>query len=52
MEKGMVLTLKFQVMNTNLTVCLELVYEHARKTYTACVDYSPSNRNYTRAVDR
>ena len=32
-------------MNTDFTVCLELTYEHARKTYTACVDYCPSNGN-------
>lgn len=30
-------------MDTNLTVCLELTYEHAHKTYTTCVDYCPSN---------
>lgn len=37
--------LKFQVMDIDLTVCLELIYEHARKTYTACIDYCPSNGN-------
>ena len=32
-------------MDTDFTVCLELTYEHARKTYIACVDYCPSNGN-------
>ena len=32
-------------MDTNLTVCLELTYEHARKTYITCVDYCSSNGN-------
>lgn len=32
-------------MDTNLTVCLELTYEHACKTYTTCVDYCSSNGN-------
>lgn len=32
-------------MDTNFTVCLELTYEHARKTYTTCVDYCSSNGN-------
>lgn len=32
-------------MDTNLTVCLELIYEHARKTYIACIDYCSSNGN-------
>ena len=32
-------------MDTDFTVCLELTYEHAYKTYTACVDYCPSNGN-------
>lgn len=30
-------------MDTDFTVRLELIYEHACKTYTACVDYCPSN---------
>lgn len=32
-------------MDTNFTVRLELTYEHACKTYIACVDYCPSNGN-------
>lgn len=32
-------------MDTDFTVCLELTYEYMRKTYTACVDYCPSNGN-------
>lgn len=32
-------------MDTNLTVCLELTYEHVRKTYTTCVDCCSSNGN-------
>jgi len=32
-------------MDIDFIVCLELIYEHARKTYTACVDYCPSNGN-------
>lgn len=32
-------------MDTDFIVCLELTYEHACKTYTACVDYCPSNGN-------
>lgn len=32
-------------MDTDFTVCLALAYEHSRKTYTACVDYCPSNGN-------
>lgn len=32
-------------MDTNLTVCLELVYEYAHKTYTTCVDYCSSDGN-------
>jgi len=30
-------------MDTDFTVYLELTYEHACKTYTACVYYCPSN---------
>lgn len=32
-------------MDTDFTVCLELTYEHAHKTYIACVDYCCSNGN-------
>lgn len=32
-------------MDTNLTVCLELTYKHAHKTYTTCVDYCSSDGN-------
>lgn len=32
-------------MDIDLTICLELTYELARKTYTACVDYCPSSGN-------
>ncbi len=32
-------------MDIDFTVCLELTYEHACKTYTTCVDYCPSNGN-------
>lgn len=32
-------------MDTDFTVCLELTYEYARKTYIICVDYCPSNGN-------
>ena len=32
-------------MDTNFTVCLELTYENARKTYIACADYCTSNGN-------
>lgn len=32
-------------MDTNLTVRLELIYEHGRKTYITCVDYCSSNGN-------
>lgn len=32
-------------MDTDFTVCLELTYEKACKTYVACVDYCPSNGN-------
>lgn len=32
-------------MDTDFTVCLELTYEHARKTYTTCADYYSSNGN-------
>lgn len=32
-------------MDTDFTVCLEFTYEHARKTYIACVDYCLSNGN-------
>ena len=32
-------------MDTDFTVYLELTYEHACKTYTACVYYCPSNGN-------
>lgn len=27
----------------DFTICLELAYGHARKTYTTCVDYCLSN---------
>lgn len=30
-------------MDIDFTVRLELTYEHACKTYVACVDYCPSN---------
>lgn len=32
-------------MDTNFIVRLELTYEYARKTYSICVDYYPSNGN-------
>jgi hypothetical protein len=32
-------------MDTKFTVCLELTYEYARKTYVACVDYCSSDGN-------
>ena len=32
-------------MDIDFTVCLELAYEYARKTYIACVDYRSSNGN-------
>lgn len=32
-------------MDTDFTIRLELTYEHACKTYVACVDYCPSNGN-------
>lgn len=32
-------------MDIDFTICLELIYEHAHKTYTTCVDYFPSNGN-------
>lgn len=34
-------------MDTDFTIRLELTYEHARKTYIACVDYFPSNGNFS-----
>lgn len=32
-------------MDINFTVCLELTYEYAHKTYVTCVDYCSSGGN-------
>ena len=32
-------------MDIDFTICLELAYEHAHKTYITCVDYCSSNGN-------
>lgn len=34
-------------MDTDFIVFLELTYAHGRETYTACVDYCPSDGNFS-----